>query len=401
VVRPAARRDARNRADVPVTKSRDPYKRHKTKHSGITYRLRKSGGRTYSIYANGRQHRVQGGEAEAIARQAELRNLAARGQRIVVSKIKLSSLADDWIDSKRKYRDSTVADYRADLDKVILPRFGHLQPAQISVDAVAALIRELEAKPLSGARIKNILKPLNGTLTLAVRRGLISHNPIDLLTSDERPHARTPVHHVWSPEEIGRLLSAAAILAAKPFAKYDYTALLTVAIYTGMRIGELRGLRWCDVDLKNATLQVRHQANRKGKLVEPKTKQSVRRIPLGPTMVALLTRHRLASPYSMEADCVFASNEGTPLNARNVATRGLAPALEAAGLSGGDPKITFHELRHAFASMMIERGMTSIDLANVMGHRDSRTTETIYIHLFNRVRMEDNVRIAMQSAMEL
>jgi integrase len=50
---------------------------------------------------------------------------------------------------------------------------------------------------------------------------------------------------------------------------------------------------------------------------------------------------------------------------------------------------------------MIERGMSSIDLANIMGHRDSRTTEHIYIHLFNRERMEDKVRAAMQSAMKL
>jgi integrase len=65
------------------------------------------------------------------------------------------------------------------------------------------------------------------------------------------------------------------------------------------------------------------------------------------------------------------------------------------------PKITFHDLRHAFASIMIERGINSTVLADVMGHRDSRTTERIYIHLFNRQRTDDSVRAAMQSAMNL
>ena len=158
---------------------------------------------------------------------------------------------------------------------------------------------------------------------------------------------------------------------------------------------------WCDIDLKDGSLQVRFQLSRKGRLVEPKTPKAVRRVPLAPSLVALLTKHKLASAHSNESDFVFASNSGTALNSRNVVTRGFEPAREAAGLAGLEPKITFHDLRHAFASIMIERGMTSIDLATIMGHRDSRTTERIYIHLFNRTKMEDKVRAAMQSAMDL
>jgi integrase len=118
-------------------------------------------------------------------------------------------------------------------------------------------------------------------------------------------------------------------------------------------------------------------------------------------MVSLLAKHKLASAYSTEDDFVIVSRVGTALNAPNVVRRGLEPALEAAGLRPIEPKITFHDLRHAFASIMIERGATSVELATVMGHRDSRTTERIYIRLFNRAKMEGRVRAAMQSAMEL
>jgi integrase len=379
----------------------NPYKRYKTRRPGITYRLRVDGSRRYFVYAQGKQHPVEGGEREALVRQAELRGMAARGQKILPTKVKLDSLAEQWLTSKTKLRETTLADYRADLKNVILPRFGHLKPAQLTADAIALLINDLESKGLSGARIKNILKPLNGLLQLACRRGLITQNPLDLLTSDERPRAVMREHHVWSPDDIKRLLAAAAIQATKPFAKYDYTTLLTVAVYTGLRVSELLALRWCDIDLKDGGIQVRNQLSRKGKLVEPKTPKAVRRVPLAPRLVALLTKHKLASAHSNDTDFVFVSKSATALNSRNVVTRGFEPAREVAGLADLEPKITFHDLRHAFASIMIERGMTSIDLATVMGHRDSRTTERIYIHLFNRAKMEDKVRAAMQSAMEL
>jgi len=172
-----------------------------------------------------------------------------------------------------------------------------------------------------------------------------------------------------------------------------------VAAYTGLREGELLGLRWCDVDLKKREIHVRHQLSRTGKLVEPKTPKAVRTVPLGKEMVRFLTRHRLASDFSTDEHLVFPSQDGTPLNQSNLVNRGFRPALKKAGLDGLNPGIRFHDLRHFFASVMIDRGVSSVVLADVMGHRDSRTTERIYVHLFNRRRTADQVRDAMQSAM--
>lgn len=69
----------------------------------------------------------------------------------------------------------------------MLPRFGHLRLAAITPDAVAELIRELEAQGRSGSTIANTLKPLNGTFKFAARRGLVTQNPVAVLTPDERP----------------------------------------------------------------------------------------------------------------------------------------------------------------------------------------------------------------------
>jgi hypothetical protein len=94
------------------------------------------------------------------------------------------------------------------------------------------MIRELDERGLSGSRIKNILKPLNGTMNLAVRRGLIGENPLALLTPDERPKVRKRERFVWSPEAITSLLAAAGALAGEPTSKYDYTPLPWLALYT-------------------------------------------------------------------------------------------------------------------------------------------------------------------------
>ena len=377
------------------------HKRHKTRNPGVTYRLRSDRSRTYYVFANGQQVKVEGGEAEALALQAEVRGRRARGEPVAPKNTRLAALAEDWYSSKQGLRDSTLKDYRAALDNVLLPHFGHLKVGRVGADEIALLIRELQQKGLSGSRVKNILKPLGGTMKLALRRGLIYQNTFELLTPDEQPKSSPRSHHDWSPEWIANLLAAAKAVAARPEAKYDYTLLIHVGIYTRLRLGKLLGLRWCDIDLKNEVTHVRHQATKKGKLVEPKTPKAIRRVPLAHDMTTALTEHRLASPFSAETDFVFSSKNGTPLNPSNIRSRGFKPALEAAGLDNLNPKIVFHDLRHAFASIMIERGISSVVLADLMGHRDSRTTERIYIHLFNRQRTDEQVRAAMQSAMRL
>lgn len=159
--------------------------------------------------------------------------------------------------------------------------------------------------------------------------------------------------------------------------------LLETAIRTGLRLGELLGLQWRDIDLKNDVLHVRRQWTRDGTYSEPKTQAAIRQVPLAPEMVKMLAEHKLASDYSGDEEPVFASSSGRPFSHRHVAQRGFEAAAK------GQPRITFHDLRHAFASIMIERGLSSTVLAHVMGHRDATTTERKYVHLFNRRRTDD------------
>jgi integrase len=108
-------------------------------------------------------------------------------------------------------------------------------------------------------------------------------------------------------------------------------------------------------------------------------------------MVKFLSALKLRSPYSGDEDPVFASRNGKPLGHRNVSGRGFKPAVDLAAIEG----VTFHDMRHAFASRMIARGIEVVTLSELMGQGDIRETLNTYAHLWDRVRTDEAVRQAM------
>jgi integrase len=377
--------------------SADTKRRKVRNHRGISYRVRQDGSRQYSVYFAGRYVAVEGGLRDAVDKQADLRSKASRGERAVVpTKQTFAEVAEEWLLSKRKLQPWTRKAYRAALDNVLLPRFGSSKLAAITPERVASLIRELEGRGLSSSTIENYLLPLSGTMAFAVRRGLVAVNPCTLLTNDDRPHRRERKQdHVWSDEEIDALIAAAEYEARQPESRYDYAPLIRTALFTGQRLGELLGLRWEDVDLQERELRVERQYTRLGEYGPPKTKAAVRRIPLSDEMTKFLREHKMRSPYKAADDPVFASRNGKPLGHRNATRRGFEKAAERAEIEG----VSFHSMRHAFASRMIDRGISSTVLAALMGHESSTITERKYIHLFDRQRTDDAVRQAMASAL--
>jgi integrase len=138
-------------------------------------------------------------------------------------------------------------------------------------------------------------------------------------------------------------------------------------------------------------LHVRRQWARLGEYAPPKTRAAVRPVPLSSDMVKYLTEHKLASRYSKDDEPVFASKSERPLAHRNATGRGFDVAAKEAGLQA----VSFHSMRHAFASRMIDRGISSTVLAKLMGHESSAITERRYIHLFDQQRTDEAVRQAM------
>jgi integrase len=368
------------------------FTRHTTRHRGISYRLRADGSRVYSVYIKGTYRTVEGGEREALALQADLRGKVARGERVTLTRTTFAEAAEQWLPSKRKLRSWTYKSYKSALDRILIPRFGSMTITAITPEHVAALIRDLEREGLSSSTIENYLLPLSGTLRFAVRQGLLAVNPCSLLTSDDRAQRRERRQdHVWSDEEIGGLIETSEHLARQPTTRYDYTPLLRTALFTGLRLGELLGLQWQDIDLHEGVLHVRRQWTRTGEYTPPKTQAALRRIPLSNEMTTYLTALKLRSGHSKDEQPVFASKSGTPLGHRNVTRRGFEAAARHAGIEG----VSFHSMRHAFASRMIARGISSTVLAAIMGHESSAITERRYVHLFDKQRTDEVVRLAM------
>ena len=380
-------------ADSPKTADRHTYL--KTRHRGLSYRLLADGSKRFYGYvpSKGRVQLRAATERHAVAEYGDLRGKVARGEQVAPANVKFGQVADQWFDSKHRLRPWTRKLYRGALDNELLPRFGHLRLGQIDAERVARFVRELEARGLSSSTISNYLLPLSGTFAFAIRRGLAGINPCSLLTTDDRPARRERRKaYEWSDDEIDALLDASEQLARQPESRFDYSPLLRTAVYTGLRLGELLGLQWSNIDLDEGVLNVRQQFTRTGELAEPKTPKAIRRVPLAPDMVKFLRAHKLRSKFSQDDDFVFASRTGGALSHRNVQRRGFDLARDLVEI---DRSVTFHHLRHAFASYAAHRGVPVTVLSEVMGHTHVGVTQRVYLHLYGRAQAEDAFRAAM------
>src|SRR5262245_29721522 len=179
-----------------------------------------------------------------------------------------------------------------------------------------------------------MLTPLGRVLSLAQRRGLIVENPLKRLQPEELPKgvAKDPPR-VLSREEIAKLLS---------HAPERYRPIIGVAVLAGLRQAEVLGLRWSEVDFKAGVLNVRHQLTRGDRKNPPraarlKTNAGVRDVVLLPDLANLLQTHLRTTESERglprSDDYVFTTATGSPMNYRNVSTRGLDKAAEAARLN--------------------------------------------------------------------
>jgi integrase len=209
----------------------------------------------------------------------------------------------------------------------------------------------------------------------AIRHRYVDHNPV---AEAERPRGQgeeeTPAIRVLKPTEIGKLIEATKNLGAR--------MLFLLAVMSGARQGELFGLKWADVLWGSNQIHIQRTFNN-GAWYKPKSKNSVRKIDLGPVVMAELKKWRLACPPN-ELDLVFPGDKdedgkAKPLLHSHVLRTHFLPALTAAGL----PKIRFHDLRHTYASLLIDQGENIKYIQKQLGHSKPTVTLDIYAHLMD------------------
>ncbi len=238
--------------------------------------------------------------------------------------------------------------------------------------------RDRKAGGLSAGTVSNVHRAFRTALENAVRHQLLTSNPAAVA---RRPQVERREPQALNQAQLEALLHHAAESSVGP--------LIHVAAYTGFRQGELLALRWADVDLDGARLNVRQTVRQlpgRGFVYSgPKTKGSRRTISLSPSVVETLrtarisqAKHRLAlgPAYRQDMDLVFANADGHPLGGRNI-YRKYQALVQAADI----PKINWHALRHTHASLLLLKGAPVAFVSERLGHANPSVTYSIYTHV--------------------
>lgn len=265
-----------------------------------------------------------------------------------------------------------------------IPIIGKTPLAKLSAQHLQALYARKLAEGLSPTTVQHLHEVLHRALNRAVRLGVVYRNVADMVDPPRMSH-----HEMATlTEEQSRILLDVA-------AGERLEALYILALTTGMRQGEMLALKWHDVDLDGATLQVRRNLQNVGgvySIVEPKTKSGRRRIALPAVTAEALCAHqarqeterRQASEGWEENDLVFPNTIGRPLDGMNLIKYWFRPLLKRAGL----PLIRFHGLRHTAATLLLGQGVNVKVVSEMLGHADVSITLRVYAHVMPHMQQQ-------------
>lgn len=244
----------------------------------------------------------------------------------------------------------------------VLPRFGNVPIDKISYGDVEVFISELKC---SAKRINNILVPMRALMKFAFKDGLIEKNPMALV---ENLKVLRPSINPLSMYEVHKFLAA-----VRPF----YKPFFIVAFFTGMRFGEMAGLKWKNVDFKLGVVRV-EETRVRGEEGRPKTKGSVRDIKMLPPVVeAFREQRKITMGHS---DYVFLNKFGRPLLPNSIHFHVWKPGLRKAGLKVR----SLYQTRHTFATLMLDGGELPGWVQKMMGHESLKMIlERYYSYIKN------------------
>jgi integrase len=275
----------------------------------------------------------------------------------------------------------------------IRPALGNLKLKTLSPAHIQGLYRDRLDSGLSPATVQKIHAVLHKALDQAVRWSLVPRNATEAVKSP-RP----------TPNQIKPLDSEQVKALLKAVHGDCFEALYTLAVTTGLRQGEILGLKWEDIDLANGVIRVRRTLTRRGGrllLGDPKTKRSRRTVRLTEATVEALKGHlahqmermeRLGDLYK-DQGLVFATGKGTLVNPSNLRKRSFAPLLEKAGL----PSVRFHDLRHTCATLLLSRNVNPKIVSEMLGHATVSITLDTYSHVLPN--MQDGAARALEDAL--
>lgn len=282
----------------------------------------------------------------------------------------------EWILVKRTaIRPGTAAQYEKLIQLYLEPGLGSIRLKDLNIRAVNLFYQKLIAQGVGVSNIRYSQRVLHGALEHAVRAGALARNAAHGAIVPKKQHKEM---QTLNEQEVGVFLVTAS--------SSRYRSLYHLAIVTGMRLSELRGLKWADIDWLRGTISVKRQIQDipgVGSVSNsPKTNSGTRAILLGETTLnelrgqkARLEAEARVCPNWHDGDLIFPSTYGTPF-AKTDLQRDFWGLLKAAGVK----RIRFHDLRHTAASLMLNHGVPPLVVSKVLGHANASITLTIYAH---------------------
>lgn len=308
------------------------------------------------------------------------------GTYVVPEKISTGEYLLRWLSdyAAAAVRATTYVGYESAIKRHLVPELGGFELAKLQPMHLQRFYSRKLAEGLAPRTVRYLHVIIHEALKYAVKWGLVGRNVADAV---EPPKVRRKEMRALTPAEAARLLAV-----AKDDRLY---ALYLLAVTTGMRQGELLGLRWQDLDLERATLSVRqalHRVSGKPVFEGPKTERSRRSIALPASVVAALRRHRtqqareklmLGQDYD-DHGLVFCQPNGRPFDAKNLVQWRFKPLLRKAGL----PDTRFHDLRHTCATLMLAEGVHPKIVSERLGHSTVTLTLDTYSHVLPDMQRE-------------
>ena len=293
------------------------------------------------------------------------------------TQVTLERFVETWMDGKELARRSaTVEQYRQICRQHILPTMGRMRLQEIQPANIKHLYMTKKEEGRGPRTVQLIHTILHNILQQAVREGILGRNPVEAV---ERPKVEKTEMKILTEEQARRFIISTM--------RNRYGMLFYLALMTGMRQGELLGLKWADLDWDKGLLNVQRQLQRarghSPQLVAPKTQAGRRQIKLGPGTLERLGKHKIEQAEMRSArgarweenDLIFPNTLGKPESSANM-FEDFKKFLRDNEL----PDIRFHDLRHTSISFLLDMGTPVNTVQQRSGHSKASITTDTYGH---------------------
>jgi integrase len=325
---------------------------------------------------------VSGFPTRTAAKKArdEARNAVNRGTYVAPQSLTVADWLRTWITAHEvQLKPSTAHTYRLNIERYLVPRIGHQRVQSLSPSQLSIVFRTMaesggkDGKPLSGRTVDFARAVLRRAMQDAVLERIVEVNPV---IGTKRPRQLKPKHNTWTGPQLQTFLDRVEDDRLSP--------LWELAAATGMRRGELLGLRWGDVDFETAVLSVDRSTTqiRNDRVTTTPKNHERRRVQIDARTVATLRAWRKAqaeerlqwgAAYEDTEGLLFTRENGSPM-LPNYVTKLFGKRQTTTDL----PKLTVHEIRHTHATILLRAGVPVHIVAKRLGHKDPSVTLNVY-----------------------